>query len=78
VARAPDFPLRHKPRLLKDDEMLQDRREAHAVRLCELRDGRLAARERGQDRAPRRVGQRLKGGVQLSIILYHSVYYYIE
>jgi len=42
----------------------------------QLRDGGLSARQGRDDRAPRRIGERLKGGVESSIILNHSVYKY--
>ena len=53
-----------KPRRLQHAKVFQDGRHGHVERLGQLRDGRLAAREPGKNRAARRVGERAEHGVE--------------
>ncbi len=73
TTRAPKLSLRHEAGFLQNSQMLHDRRQTHAVGPGQFRNRGLAARQGHDDGAPRGVCQRLKGGVQSSIILNHSV-----
>src|SRR5437660_848241 len=61
-ARAPlrPPPLRDEPGLLQHFEVLGYRRQAELERLGELQHRRLTVGKAGQDRPPRRVGERLE------------------
>src|SRR6185295_10603759 len=64
---------------LEDAQMLRDRRQRHAKRLRELADGRVGRRgELREDRAPRRVGERLERRIErrATRIVNHMVNYY--
>src|SRR3984957_3312381 len=73
AARAPGFSLGDEASLLQDPQVLHHRRQAHPVGPGQLRDGGLAARQGRDDGTARGVGERLKGGVESSVILNHWV-----
>jgi hypothetical protein len=53
-------------RALEHTQMLRHCRQAHVEGLGELRHGRLACREAGEDRAPGRIGESRECGVELA------------
>ena len=56
-----------KPGGLQDTQMLQHRRHRHVERLGKLGHRRLAPGQPGQHGTPRRIGERAKHGVQMSL-----------
>ena len=65
-----------KPGPLEHGKMLGDRRKRHVERCGQFRDRGLAAGQALHDRAPGRIGERRKDGVQvLGQTLNHLVYY---
>jgi hypothetical protein len=55
--------------------MLHHCRQRHAVRLGQFCDGGLAEHQARQNRTPRGISQRAKGGIQSRTTLNHTVYY---
>jgi hypothetical protein len=65
---AADLPVGEEPCPAQDADVLEKRRQRHAVRLRQLADARLARPELLQDRPADRVGQRGEGSIERTIL----------
>src|SRR5262245_1075845 len=71
----PDLLATDQPALLQHLQMLQQRGHGHGKRLGDLADRRRAAAQSVDDRAPRRVGQRLEYAIEATAIVRHMPNY---